>query len=139
MANILKKISEPSKTTKRKANNPEVLSGKRARSNGEGPSDVIENTLIKPQLNNKPYIFLSANQDGVQADRIKHVMGKFRNFAPTAVRADRTGYYIIFEDSEQGNKDALGGFEAFNGSFFFHVEIDLELVKRRGDDDPASE
>ncbi|KAF8851570.1 hypothetical protein BDZ45DRAFT_808206 [Acephala macrosclerotiorum] len=65
-----------------------------------GPGSVIEDTPIRPQLDGKPYVFLSA----ADADC------KFKE-----IRVDITGFYMIFHSDYMGKSDAEMCYRLVNG------------------------
>ena len=51
-------------------------------------------------------------------------------FYPKQVRADKTGYFIVFESSVQGDSQAALCFERFQGREFRGVPMEMEFNRR---------
>lgn len=51
-------------------------------------------------------------------------------FYPKQVRADKTGYFIVFESSVQGDSQAALCFERFQGRKFRDVPMKMEFNRR---------
>jgi hypothetical protein len=51
-------------------------------------------------------------------------------FYPKQVRADKTGYFIVFESSVQGDSQAALCFERFQGRKFRNVLMKMEFIQR---------
>jgi hypothetical protein len=51
-------------------------------------------------------------------------------FYPKQVRADETGYFIVFESSVQGDSQAALCFERFQGRKFRDVPMKMEFIQR---------
>lgn len=51
-------------------------------------------------------------------------------FYPKQVRADKTGYFIVFESSVQGDSQAELCFERFQGRKFRNVPMKMEFIQR---------
>ncbi|KUJ24231.1 uncharacterized protein LY89DRAFT_776381 [Mollisia scopiformis] len=82
----------------------------------------IENTPIISTLSSStPFIFLPESSCKVKGENIEHMrtMINKRGYDYEAVRADDTGYFIPFEESEKGKNDAKT----------FHNWYDKELFK----------
>ncbi|KAF4631983.1 hypothetical protein G7Y89_g6143 [Cudoniella acicularis] len=95
---------------------------------------AIETEPILPQLTNNPFIFISDRNLGVRTNRIALIKTMIENkgFAPKHVRADRVGYYIVFEASVQGDIQAGKCCDEFQGRLFGGVALRLELKARLG-------
>ncbi|KAE9368769.1 hypothetical protein N431DRAFT_346691 [Stipitochalara longipes BDJ] len=99
-----------------------------------GPSTemVVESKSIKNQLVDNSYIFLAANNIWLQRGGLNRMktMIEDDHFSPKHVRADQTGYFIVFESSVQGDSQAALCFEHFQGKPFNRVPMQLELHRR---------
>jgi [histone H3]-lysine4 N-trimethyltransferase SETD1 len=100
-------------------------------SSPDAQPELIETKAIEPQLGNRPYLFVSAGQVVVQGDRIQHLKSKLRPSHPESVRADKSGYFVFFENSVRGDNN-LSSCAMRNGAgfWFFDRIVKLQVVGR---------
>ena len=122
LANISSPFNKPSSPSpqKRKASPSSPATSKKPRTDfepiasstapttsDETPSN-IELDPIRPKLMSYPFCFISAwNLDVIDENlKLLRKMVEKVDFFPEAVRADKTGYFLIFETSESGERAA---------------------------------
>lgn len=98
-----------SATLKRKFSPSPLSPGKKPRAGDSHtiPS-YIETDPIRPKLTAYPFCFVSAWNVDVKEENLKLMrkMVEAFNFYPEALRADKTGYFLIFEASDKGERMA---------------------------------
>ncbi|KAE8451137.1 hypothetical protein EG329_004809 [Mollisiaceae sp. DMI_Dod_QoI] len=90
---------------------------------------LIENIPIRPQLSKQPYIFIDNSDIRVLSENVdlfRHMITK-RGYGFKTVRADDTGYFIVFEDSEQGIMDAQLCHNWFDGEVIGSKVMRMQL------------
>ena len=94
---------------------------------------IIEPEEILPQLKHHAFAFISASHISLRAYEIPHIkdMLEQEKFFPLAVRADRTGYFIVFESSYVGDKLAKECVKTFKDWSFRKVKMHMQLVERK--------
>lgn len=114
-----------------------VPKGPSGRGNGMRPpfsrksqlAHLIESEPIKPRMKRTPYIFIAAGYVPVQPTTIEHLQRRLKNYRWTAVRLDRTGYYVTFEDSRQGEEECAKCYKACHMAPLFNYWMNMELQK----------
>lgn len=99
---------------------------------------LIEDRPISLQLKNEPYIFIPKDSVPVLPTTIIHMKKRIRQFFYEDVRADYHGYYIIFNDSDQGRAEAERCCWQVDGTPFFTYTMKMRLYTQ-GNDMPRAE
>lgn len=84
---------------------PEAPRGPRAELRPVMPS-LVEETPILSQIKRDPYIFIAHCYVPVLNSTIPHLKKRLKLFSWKDIRCDKTGYYIIFENSRRGDAEA---------------------------------
>jgi hypothetical protein len=94
---------------------------------------IIEPEEILPQLKHHAFAFISAQNLPLRAYDIPHlkVMVEQKMFFPKAVKADRTGYFIVFESNHNADKLARECVETFKDWSFRRIKMHIKLVERK--------
>jgi [histone H3]-lysine4 N-trimethyltransferase SETD1 len=90
---------------------------------------LIEELPIAGTLGRKPYIFVSHIDVPVISQTITHMKKRIRMFNFEDVRADRSGYFITFNDSIAGRYEAEKCYRAVNMTAFFTYVMNMDLHK----------
>lgn len=90
-------------------------------------SPLIEATPITAQLKREPYIFVAHQDVPVMPTTIAHMKKRLKNYSWRDVRADWTGYFIVFRDTISGRADAEKCYAATNGTAFFTYSLKMDL------------
>ena len=90
----------------------------------------IEDKPIAEALGTRPYIFVSEKSVPVISQTIPHMKKRIRMFRFDDVRADRSGYFIIFEDSSRGRCEADRCYKAVNNTPFFTYTMEMQFFKQ---------
>ncbi|PGH10843.1 hypothetical protein AJ80_07394 [Polytolypa hystricis UAMH7299] len=79
--------------------------GPRAIVKPSGPN-LVEETPILDQIKRDPYIFIAHCYVPVLSTTVPHLKKRLKLFDWKSVRCDKTGYYVIFENSRRGEQEA---------------------------------
>ncbi|KAG0158742.1 hypothetical protein PDIDSM_6261 [Penicillium digitatum] len=66
---------------------------------------LVEETPILSQIKRDPYIFIAHCYVPVLSTTVPHLRKRLRLFSYKQIRCDKTGYYIIFENSRRGEEE----------------------------------
>ena len=88
--------------------------------------NLIEEKPILEQIKRDPYIFLAVCYVPVLSTTIPHLVRRLRKYYPKDVRCDKTGYFIIFEDSKRGEDDAVKCFKECHMTQLFTYIMNME-------------
>ncbi|KAH7033319.1 uncharacterized protein B0I36DRAFT_321197 [Microdochium trichocladiopsis] len=98
---------------------------------------TIEPVVIATILKSEPYIFIADASVPVMPATIPHMKKRLKSFQFDDIRADRTGYYIIFPDTSYGRDEAFRCYRSANASSFFTYTMAMTLVPGAKADRPA--
>ena len=100
---------------------------------GHRANMMMESEPIRGQLVDNPFIFIPFSSNPFRYGNLHHMKTMIENahFSPKHIRADRTGYFIIFESCVQGDNHAALCFEHFQGKEFRGRSMKMELNRRR--------
>ncbi|KAI9838780.1 MAG: histone methyltransferase set1 [Thelocarpon superellum] len=87
---------------------------------------LVEATPILQQIKREPYIFIAHCYVPVLGTTIEHMKRRLRNHHFEAIRADSTGYYIVFEDSRRGEIEAEKCFKMCHMTALFTYVMNME-------------
>jgi histone-lysine N-methyltransferase SETD1 len=95
---------------------------------------LIETEPIKPRMRRTPYIFIAAVYVPVQPTTIEHLKKRLKAYHWTAVRLDRTGYYVTFENSKRGEDECARCYRECHMEPLFTYYMNME-IQQFGDPD----
>jgi histone-lysine N-methyltransferase SETD1 len=89
---------------------------------------IIETEPVLSKIKRKPYIFISRESVPVLGPTVPHLKKRFKTFDWREIRCDKTGYYIIFDDSKRGEDETVRCYkECNNGPMFtYHMTMDCQ-------------
>ena len=87
---------------------------------------IISDAPVIDQLKREPYIFIAHCYVPVMPTTISHLKGRLRSHHWKDVRCDKTGYYIVFEDSKFGEDNAVNCFQACHLKQLFDYIMNME-------------
>lgn len=87
---------------------------------------LVEEVPILDQIKNDPYIFIAHCYVPVMASTVPHLQKRLKMFDWKAVRCDRTGYYIIFENSRRGRQEAERCYKMCHMTALFTYVMNME-------------
>ncbi|KAK3685098.1 histone-lysine N-methyltransferase, H3 lysine-4 specific [Podospora appendiculata] len=90
---------------------------------------LVEVEPILNQIKNEPYIFVAHEHVPVMPTTVAHMKKRLKAHKFDDIRADRTGYYIIFRDSANGRAEAEHCHKIANKTTFFtyHMHMSIHL------------
>ncbi|CAK7223347.1 histone methyltransferase set1 [Sporothrix eucalyptigena] len=94
------------------------------------PGQCIEKQPIAPRLPHTPFIFISCDNVPVVFQTIGHMRRRLKMQHFDEIRADLSGYFIVFRDSATGQADAERCYQTANHSAFFTYELVMKLYAR---------
>ncbi len=90
------------------------------------PPSVVEKTPILQQIKRDPYIFIANCYVPVRAGIIDHLKRRLRSYDIKEVRADHTGYYVVFDDSRRGEEEAEACYRTCHMRALFSFVMNME-------------
>ncbi|KAK0739278.1 hypothetical protein B0T21DRAFT_346606 [Apiosordaria backusii] len=91
------------------------------------PVPVLEPEGLKNMIQREPYIFIAHEHVPVMPTTVVHMRKRLKVYAIDTIRADRSGYYVIFQNNERGRTDVERCYRACNRTSFFTYELVMEL------------
>lgn len=82
-----------------------IPEGPRAAVRFPAAQSLVEETAILGQIKRDPYIFIAHCYVPVLGTTVPHLRKRLRLFAYKQIRCDKTGYYVIFENSRRGEEE----------------------------------
>ncbi|KAJ5678586.1 Histone-lysine N-methyltransferase [Penicillium macrosclerotiorum] len=82
-----------------------IPEGPRASIRSPSVQSLVEDTPILSQIKREPYIFIAHCYVPVLSTTVPHLRKRLKLFNHRAIRCDKTGYYIIFENSRRGEEE----------------------------------
>ncbi|KAB5563293.1 SET1-like protein [Coniochaeta sp. 2T2.1] len=87
----------------------------------------IEPDPVIAAIKREPYIFIAPVSVPLMATIIAHMKKRLKQYGFEDIRMDKTGYYIIFSDSEQGRAEAERCHRTANNTLFFNYNMVMDL------------
>ncbi|KKZ60394.1 histone-lysine N-methyltransferase SETD1 [[Emmonsia] crescens] len=109
----------------RKPNMP-IPEGPRATMMKPPPPSLIEETPILDQIKRDPYIFIAHCYVPVLSTTIPHLERRLKLFNWKSVRCDKTGYYVIFENSRRGEEETERCYKMCHMAALFTYVMNME-------------
>jgi histone-lysine N-methyltransferase SETD1 len=91
------------------------------------PEALIEAEPVVSRIKSEPYIFVAHEHVPVMPTTVAHMKRRLKMYMFEDVRADRTGYYIIFRDSGYGRAEAERCYRAVDRTAFFTYTMVMKL------------
>ncbi|KAI3116107.1 hypothetical protein CBS147333_717 [Penicillium roqueforti] len=82
-----------------------IPEGPRAAARSPVIQSLVKETPILNQIKRDPYIFIAHCYVPVLSTTVPHLRKRLRLFGYKHIRCDKTGYYIIFENSRRGEEE----------------------------------
>jgi [histone H3]-lysine4 N-trimethyltransferase SETD1 len=90
---------------------------------------LIEDAPILSKIKRKPYIHIPHASVPVLGTTIPHLKKRLKAYDWREVRLDKTGYYIIFEDSKRGEDETERCYNECNMALLFTYRMGMECQK----------
>ncbi|KAK3702355.1 histone methyltransferase set1 [Vermiconidia calcicola] len=92
-------------------------------------ASLIEDQPILSKIKRKPYIHISQSCVPVLGTTIPHLKKRLKAYDWREIRLDRTGYYVVFEDSKRGEDETERCFSECNKQALFTYSMEMECQK----------
>ncbi|KAL9125152.1 MAG: hypothetical protein Q9217_005600 [Psora testacea] len=92
-------------------------------------SSLVEEKPILDHIKRDPYIFIAHCYVPVMASTIFHLKGRMKSHYWKEIRCDKTGYFIIFEDSKKGEEDCVNCFQMCHMKQLFDYIMNMECQR----------
>ena len=101
-----------------------------AQTNPRGlPGSYIEEEGVLPSLRRKPYIHIPHSSVPVLLTTIPHLKKRLKSYDWRELRLDRTGYYVVFDDSKRGEEETERCHIECNGALLFTYNMEMECQR----------
>ena len=87
---------------------------------------LVEEKPVLEQIKRDPYIFIAHCYVPVLSTTIPHLKKRMRTFRWKDIRCDKTGYYIVFDDSRRGEEEAENCFKQCHMTPLFTYVMNME-------------
>nr|POE63177.1 histone-lysine n-methyltransferase, h3 lysine-4 specific [Quercus suber] len=94
-----------------------------------GAALLVEEEPILSKIKRKPYIHIPHRNVPVLGTTIPHLKKRLKAYDWREVRLDKTGYYVIFEDSKRGEDETERTFNECNQGALFTYKMAMECQK----------
>lgn len=94
-----------------------------------GASSLIEDDLVLSKIKRKPYIHIPQSSVPVLGTTIPHLKKRLKAYDWREIRLDRTGYYVVFEDSKRGEDETERCYAECNKAALFTYNMEMECQK----------
>lgn len=93
------------------------------------PGSYIEDEGVLPSLKRKPYIHIPHSSVPVLLTTIPHLKKRLKSYDWRELRLDRTGYYVVFDDSKRGEEETERCYIECNGALLFTYNMEMECQR----------
>lgn len=93
------------------------------------PGTGIEEDSVLSKIKRKPYIHIPHASVPVLPTTIPHLKKRLKSYDWREVRADKTGYYVIFDNSKRGEDETERCFVECNDALLFTYKMGMECQK----------
>lgn len=93
------------------------------------PQSLIEEDSVLSKIKRKPYIHIPNSSVPVLPTTIPHLKKRLKSYDWREVRVDRTGYYVIFDNSKRGEDETERCFVECNDALLFTYKMGMECQK----------
>ncbi|EPE05402.1 histone-lysine n-methyltransferase [Ophiostoma piceae UAMH 11346] len=97
---------------------------------GGTPGLCIEKQPVAPRLPHTPFIFISCDHVPVVLQTIAHMRRRLKMHQYEEIRADPSGYFLVFRDSASGQAEAERCYHTAHRTAFFTYELIMTLYAR---------
>jgi [histone H3]-lysine4 N-trimethyltransferase SETD1 len=87
---------------------------------------LVEDESVLRYIKRKPYIFIAHCYVPVLGTTIKHLQNRMRMYDWRDVRCDKTGYFLIFDDSKRGEEECQRCFRESHLQPLFTYTMNME-------------
>ena len=94
-----------------------------------GVPNLVEDVPVIEKIARDPYIFIAHEHVPVLSTTIPHLKKRLKNFVWKDVRCDKTGYFVIFQNSRAGEEEAARCYKLSHMTPLFTYVMDMECQK----------
>ena len=94
-----------------------------------GIPNLVEETPVLDKIDRDPYIFIAHCYVPVLSTTIPHLKKRLKLFDWKDVRCDKTGYYVVFDNSRDGEEEASRCFKMCHMTPLFTYVMNMECQK----------
>lgn len=94
-----------------------------------GAASLIEDDPILSKIKRKPYIHVPHRNVPVLGTTIPHLKKRLKAYDWREIRLDKTGYYVVFDDSKRGEDETERCFAECNMAALFTYKMEMECQK----------
>ncbi|KAF2099210.1 histone H3-K4 methyltransferase Set1 [Rhizodiscina lignyota] len=87
---------------------------------------LVENDTVLNTIKRRPYIFIACCYVPVLGTTIPHLKKRLKVYDWREVRVDKTGYFIVFEDSKRGEDECVRCFKECHMCALFTYVMNME-------------
>lgn len=103
-----------------------VPEGPRASIRPPVTQSLVEETPVLSQIKRDPYIFIAHCYVPVLSTTVPHLRKRLKLFNYKTIRCDKTGYYIIFENSRRGEEETERCYRLCHMQLLFTYIMNME-------------
>ena len=104
---------------------PSQFDASRKAAEADCPGSIEEKPILD-QIKRDPYIFIAHCYVPVMPKTVPHLKKRLKNENWEQVRCDKTGYYVIFENSKRGEEAAVKCYKAYRLRELFTYIMNME-------------
>ena len=104
---------------------PSQFDASRKAAEADYPGSIEEKPILD-QIKRDPYIFIAHCYVPVMPKTVPHLKKRLKNENWEQVRCDKTGYYVIFENSKRGEEAAVKCYKAYRLRELFTYIMNME-------------
>lgn len=93
-------------------------------------ADLAKRRPLLESIRRKPYIVISPHSVPLNRNIVYKLERRLKNFDFDEIRVDITGHFVIFEDSVDGEREALKCYKVMNKQCIFDYTMDMECFHR---------
>lgn len=92
-------------------------------------ASLVEEEPILGKIKRKPYIHIPHSSVPVLGTTIPHLKKRLKAYDWREIRLDKSGYYVVFEDSKRGEDETERTFNECNRAALFTYNMEMECQK----------
>lgn len=108
---------------------PRAIEAPQPEQRKSGAATLIEDDLVLSKIKRKPYLHIPHRSVPVLGTTIPHLKKRLKAYDWREVRLDRTGYYVVFDDSKRGEDETERCYAECNKAALFTYNMDMECQK----------
>ncbi|KAL9106726.1 MAG: hypothetical protein Q9227_008295 [Pyrenula ochraceoflavens] len=90
---------------------------------------LVEELSILDQIKRAPYLFIPHESVPVLSTTVPHMKKRLKSYHWVDIRCDKSGYFIVFENSLSGEQECVRCFEMCNMQALFNYSMHMECQR----------